>query len=323
MRYQKSHLALVLLFAFMWPFSVYGEELSPDEGDAEALDRAWWQVAHQRASSAIGGWSNGMDAFFSGQPSQIASKSHVEIRLGSVFENNDTSGLFDLHAKWELPNTKKRLRLVLDSGADTLSPENVTGEVSQQDNVLESALQSSVSAAVRFAKDDLGMDLDVGILVDFPLDPFVRLRFKQGHIKEDWYWYQKQEAFAYYSEGVGARYALGGGYQLASNLSYGLDFSVVWLDKEDSFYAREELFFQHVINERNQLRYELGFLQSGESQLQSDTFYYNFEYNRFLYKNWLSAQIKPQMTHEAEDDYTGDWSLTLSLVVLMGPEYLY
>ena len=77
MRYQKSHLALVLMFAFMWPFSVYGEELSPDEGDAEALDKAWWQVAHQRASSAIGGWSNGMDAFFSGQPSQIASKSHV------------------------------------------------------------------------------------------------------------------------------------------------------------------------------------------------------------------------------------------------------
>ncbi|MDB4837120.1 hypothetical protein OAH87_01495 [Marinomonas sp.] len=325
MRCLKGHTSAVFFLLLVWPcFASSSEEPLYDE-KTEELELAWWQRSHQRASQAIGHWSNNMDAFFSGRPSDLSSESdsQVKVRLGSILEADSTSGLFDLRVKWKLPNTKERLQLVLDSDGDTLVPESISGESSQQKNAVESALKTNVSAAVRFAEEGTRADFDVGILIDFPLDPFVRLRFKQERIEEHWYWYQKEEVFAYYSEGVGARYGLGGGHQLTSTLQYGADMSLVWLDKEGLFYARESLFLQHDINERSQLRYDISFLQSGESKLKSDTVLYSLEYNRFLYDNWLSAQVKPQITHEAEDDYKGEWSLTLSLVALIGTEYLH
>ena len=294
-----------------------------DNIDVESNELAWWQTTHQTVSETIGSWSNNMDSFLSGQQSVSASDSQVEIRFGPVFAEESTSGFFDLHAQLELPNTQKRLRLVIESNGDSIAPENVRNESSEQKNVIDSALQSSLSAAVRYIKADLGADFDIGILVDFPLNPFVRLRFTQGDNKERWRWWQKQEAFAYYSKGIGARYGLGTDYRLTSTLNYGADFSVVWLDQESLFYVRENFFLRHSIDKKNRLSYQLSFLQSGKQKIESDTVLYNLQYERFLYKDWLIGQVKPQFTHEAEEDYDGSFSLTLSLAVLLGPKYLH
>lgn len=135
-------------------------------------------------------------------------------------------------------------------------------------------------------------------------------------------WYQKQEAFAYYSKGIGARYGIGTTIYPSEQFHYGADFSVVWLDQEGEFFGRENLFAYQVLDEKNSLSYQLSFLQSGEHSLESDSVLYFVQYERRLYQDWLSTQIKPQMTHEAEEDYQGTWSLTLSMVILLGPQYL-
>lgn len=288
----------------------------------EIKDIPWWQTTHSNVSKTIGSWSNSMDAFLSGKPSSSDSESHIQIRFGSILGEDSTTGFFDLRGQWELPNTKDRLHLVIESNGDSLAPENVRNESSEQDSVIRSALESSLSAAIRFARSDLGANLDAGILVDFPLDPFVRLRFAQGESQARFQWWQKQEAFAYYSQGIGVRYVLGMDFKQTQSVNYGADFSLVWLGVEDLFYARENLFLHHVINERNRLSYQLSFLQSGENQLSSDSILYNLQYERFLYKDWLIGQIKPQFTHEEEDDYKSEFSLTLSLAILLGPEYL-
>jgi len=298
------------------------EVQSDSSAEDEIKDLPWWQTTHSTVSRTIGSWSNNMDAFLSGRPSLSSSESQVQIRFGPIVEEDPTTGFFDLHAQWELPNTKDRLHLVIESNGDSLTPENVRNEASEQSNVLSSALESSLSTAVRFVRSDLGADFDAGILVSFPLDPFVRLRFTQGTNNAQFRWWQKQEAFAYYSQGVGARYVLGVDYRQTASVNYGTDFSLVWLGVDDLFYARENLFLHHVINDRNRLSYQLSFLQSGERQLSSDSFLYNLQYERFLYKDWLIGQIKPQFTHEEEDDYEGVFSLTLSLAILLGPEYL-
>ena len=254
--------------------------------------------------------------------SREPSDSYLEVRFGSVLSGSDRSGFFDFRTRLKLPNTQDRLRLVVESEPDSLAPESLRGESSQQKGVVNSALKSNVSAAVRYIKDDIGLDVDAGIRVDFPLDPFLRLRLKQGEVTDQWSWWQNQEAFAYYSKGIGARYGVGLGYAVSPTLNFGSDFGVTWLDKEGLFYVRENFSIQHRLDDKNRLGYQLSFLQSGDNSIGSDSFLYNVQYERLLYKDWLIGQIIPQFTHEADDGYDGTFSLTLSLAILLGPEYL-
>lgn len=289
----------------------------------ETDETSWWLSSHETVSKTIGNWSTNIDSFLSGEQSQQYNDSFVEIRFGSVLEKEESSGFFDFSAKLRLPNTQDRLRLVVESESDSLAPESLRGESSQQDSVVNSALKTSISAAVRYIKEDIGLDIDSGVKVDFPLDPFLRFRLKQGEVIGSFEWWQKQEAFAYYSKGVGARYGVGVGYATSPTLNFGMDFGTTWLDKEGLFYVRENFSIQHRVNDKNRLGYQLSFLQSGEHSIEPDSYLYNVQYERLLYKDWLIGQIKPQMTHEAEDEYDGTFSLTLSLAILLGPEYLH
>lgn len=330
MGFGKGHM-VVMCLAACWPFaacnaedvSTVDEESSVDSVSSEESDASWWLSSHASVSKTIGSWSSNIDSFLSGKQSQQATDSNLEIRFGSVLGNSERSGFFDFHVQLQLPNTQDRLRLVVESEADSLAPESIQGESSQQNNVVNSALKSSITAAVRYIKQDIGLDIDAGVRVDFPLDPFLRLRLRQGDTSGAWNWWQKQEAFAYYSKGVGARYGVGLGYAVSPTLGMGSDFGVTWLDKEGLFYVRENFSVQHRLNEKNRLGYQLSFLQSGENAIASDSFLYNVQYERLIYKDWLIGQVKPQMTYNAEDNYDGVFSLTLSLAILLGPEYLH
>lgn len=300
-----------------------GAHQSPEAEPSEEDQGSWWLDSHESFSKTIGSWSTNMDTFLSGSQSALQSDSNVQIRFGSVFSEDKSTGFFDFRTRLKLPNTQDRLRLVVESEPDSLAPESLRGESSQQNTLIDSALKSSVSAAVRYIKDDIGLDVDAGIRVDFPLDPFLRLRLKQGEVVDQWEWWQKQEAFAYYSKGIGARYGIGLGYIVTPTLDLGADFGITWLDKEGLFYARENLFIQHQLDDSNRLRYQVSFLQSGEHDLEPDSVLYNLQYERLLYKDWLIGQVIPQITHEADEDYEGKLSLTLSLAILLGPKYLY
>ena len=316
---------MAICFAFCWPLlTVSAEEdsLQPPESSDEG-QVSWWLDSHESFSKTIGNWSTNMDSFLSGSQSSQQSDSNVQIRFGSVFNEDKSTGFFDFRTRLKLPNTQDRLRLIVESEPDSLAPESLRGESSQQNTLIDSALKSSVSAAVRYIEDDIGLDVDAGIRVDFPLDPFLRLRLKQGEVVDQWEWWQKQEAFAYYSKGIGARYGIGLGYVVTPTLDLGTDFGITWLDKEGLFYARENFFIQHQLDDSNRLRYQVSFLQSGEHELEPDSVLYNLQYERLLYKDWLIGQVIPQITHEADEDYEGKLSLTLSLAILLGPKYLH
>ncbi|MCS7484913.1 hypothetical protein IBG28_20205 [Marinomonas arctica] len=330
MRSYEGQIIGVCLLA-CWPLFAFSEErVAETEAEFfnnEMAETSWWLSFHESISETIGDWSESIDTFLSGKQSsrEQNSDSNLQIRFGSVLSEYDSerSGFFEFRTRLKLPNTQDRLRLIVESEPDSLAPERLRGESTQQNSVVNSALKSNISAAIRYIKDDIGLDIDTGIRVDIPLDPFIRFRFNQHGGKDQWNWRQSQEAFAYYSKGVGARYGVGVSYALRSNLSLGTDFGITWLDKEGEFYARENFFVQHRLDEKNRISYQLSFLQSGEHSIEPDSFLYNLQYERLLYKDWLIGQVKPQFTHEADEDYEGKLSLTLSLAILLGPKYLY
>lgn len=318
-------LALCPLTALAVQTVVSVQDWSEEQGDI-AIDGSWWLTSHEDVSKTIGSWATNIDSFLSGEASVLSSaptpNSYINVRFGSVLGEGDRASFFDFSTQLQLPNTQDRLRLVVESEASSLAPESLQGESLQQEGVVDSALQSSITAAVRYIKEDLGLNVDAGVKIDFPLDPFLRLRFKQESEQEQWRWRQSQEVFSYYSKGVGARYGVGLGYTPRPAVNYSTDFSITWLDKEGLFYGRENFVIQHRLDDKNRLAYQLSFLQSGEHSLEPDSFLYHIQYERQLHKKWLIGQVRPQYTHDIEDDYAGRFSITLSLAMLLGPEYI-
>ena len=301
----------------------WGQDVSA-ESTAEEAQPSWWQTSHQAASTRIANWSQNIDEYLSGQEQKLPSDSYVRLRMGPIInDRGEYSGFFDFRARLKLPNTQDRLRLVIESDGDTISQDNVRGEASENVGVLDSALDSNVSAVLRYIKKEWRADFDAGIKIDFPLNPFLRFRIFQGENYGSWEWRQHQEVFAYYDEGIGARYQLGASYFATPRVLLGTSLGTTWLESESSLYVREDFYVHHTLDEQNRWDYQLSLLQEGESKVSSESVLYFVEYHRKLYKNWLIGRVKPQMTYEADEDYRGVLSLTLSMEILLGHEYLH
>ncbi|MEO9654289.1 hypothetical protein [Marinomonas sp.] len=304
------------------------DSLAQSNSDSEAASdntsMSWWQSSHQAASTRVAAWSEGIDEYLSGQEQKLPSDSYVRLRMGPIInDRGEYSGFFDFKARLKLPNTQDRLRLVIESDGDTISQDNVRGESTENIGVLDSALDSNVSAVLRYIKEEWRADFDAGIKVDFPLNPFVRFRLFQGERYSSWEWRQLEEVFAYYDEGAGARYQVGATYFSTPNVLLGANLGTTWLDSESTLYVREDFYLHHQLDEKNRLNYQLSFLQEGESKVSSDSVLYFLEYHHKLYKNWLIGRVKPQMTYEADEDYRAVLSLTLSMEILLGQKYLH
>lgn len=321
--------AILLSGCLLLSFSVFAEkgddsanyigenhQVSQEESDS------WWQATHQSVSETVGSWSRNIDAFLSGNNSIQSNESYVRMRFGPIFSSDGVDGFFNFNARLKLPNTKNRLRLVIESDGDNLTNDNKTSEATRDSSVVNSAVKSNVSAAVRYIKKSWGADFDSGVLLEFPLNPFLRARFSQGHEYQQWRWYQQEEAFAYYSEGTGLRYKLGYAHQLGDTFQYGGRFGSTWLAQDDEIYYREDFFLSQALNDKNQLLYQLSFLQAEGGDTGGDSVLYFVDYSRLLHKNWLIGHVKPQMTYQEDENYRGEFSLTLSLEILFGDSYL-
>ncbi|GAB3486510.1 hypothetical protein [Marinomonas epiphytica] len=302
----------------------WAQELTePDPNAQSEHSKAWWYSYHAKASSKVASWAGNIDDYLSGQESGLSEDSYARLRIGSTFkEEGEYSGFFDFKARLKLPNTQDRLRLIIESDGDTLTQDNLSGEASENTGIVDSALDSNIAAALRYAKEEWHADLDAGILLAFPLDPFIRLRLRQGDYKEGWYWQQGQEAFAYYSEGIGARYEVKAGHRLSTQHDIGASFASTWLDQENTLYLRENLYFFHQLNDKSAFTYQLSFLQEGKSSIKAESYLFFVDYQRKLFKNWLVGHVKPQTLHEVDNDFNSELSITLSLEVLLGQKYL-
>lgn len=325
----RDVLAFFCCFSFCLASPLYAEDTasqpttsSPESQNASASDGSWWQLTHQKVSETVSSWSQNIDDFLSGKRGKGYNGSYVSMRFGPIFESKGNSGFFDFNARLKLPNTKNRLRLVIESSGDTLTKDNQTGESSQDRNIISSALNSNVSAALRYIKDSWGANFDAGILLKFPLDPFLRTRFAQGQTLTQWNWYQREEAFAYYTEGTGLRYQLGFSHQLGDRFEYGSQFGATWFAQDRERYYREDIFLNQSLSEKDKLTYQVSFLQANGGNTDGDSYLYFIDYRHFLHSNWLIGHIKPQMTYKESEGYRRDTSLTLSLEILFGSPYL-
>ena len=283
----------------------------------------WLLTTHEIVSQKVGDWSNGLDSFFSGRRDQVSNQSFVSMRFGSIIDEEDgVSGFFNLDTRIRLPNTENRLNLVVETDADQLTQDNQVNENQAGQNILESARSTRVSTALRYIKQEWNADVDLGVLLDMPMDPFLRFRVRQTWEAERWSFSQDESLFSYYSLGNGGRYSFQADRKINDTYGFGVNLGATYLDSESQMYWREDVYLTQALSSESKLRYQFSYLQYGWPEPTSGTVLYFVQYQKLLYENWLIGEVRPQITHERENDYEAQASLTLSLEVLLGQEYL-
>ena len=283
---------------------------------------SWWNSTHESMSETVGTWSKGLDVFFSGERHDKINESFVSVRVGSIVEEEDgVSGFFNLDAKIDLPSTENRLDLIIESDADELTQDNQVTDNKTGQNVLQSAESTRFATMLRYVAKELDADIDLGVLVEMPFDPFVRMKLKQSWQTGQWFWRQNESLFLYYTLGNGARYNIETTRAIGENHAIGAEFGVTYLELDSDTYWRENVYWTHRLSDKSSMRYQLSYLQEG-SKAHAESFLYFVEYQRTLYKNWLIGAVKPQMTYENDNDFDGELSVSMSLEVLFGPSFL-
>lgn len=317
-----KHAALIVTLLFACTLGNAADEPS-DSKSTDLFPEEWFISTHQVVSKRVGAWSNGLDSFFSGRRDQVANQSFVSMRFGSLVEEAEgISGFFNLDTRIRLPNTEDRLSLVIETDGDELTQDNQVNENVAGQNIIESARTTRISTALRYIKKEWNTNVDAGVLLDMPMDPFVRIKVKQTLQKDSWSFTQSESLFSYYSQGNGGRYSVSANRKINDKFGFNADLGITHLDSESETYWRENIYINHALSSKSKLRYQLSYLQSGWPKPTSDSVLYFLQYQRLLYDNWLVGEIKPQVSHERDNDYEASTSLTLSLEVLLGQEYL-
>lgn len=305
-----------------WVFFTSLSYAEPNDMRSEQPDSEWWQSTHETMSTKVGEWSNGLDAFFSGRRHEEASTSFVSMRFGSIIEKKEgVSGFFNLDAKLDLPYTEDRFDLIIESDADELTQDNRLVDNQPGQNILQSATSTRFATMLRYFKEEWNANIDMGLILKMPVDPFVRITFEQNYGLGKWSLKQSESLFEYYSLGYGGRYSVGTRRPIGQHLEFGADLGVTYLEVDSETYWRQNIFLNQDISDKSKLRYQLSYLQEGSTP-HAESFLYFVEYQRVLHNNWLIGQLKPQMTHERDNAYKPEFSLSASLEILLGPRFL-
>ncbi|RUM57013.1 MAG: hypothetical protein DSY85_01685 [Marinomonas sp.] len=188
-------------------------------------------------------------------------------------------------------------------------------------NILQSAQNTRFATMLRYVKDEWNANIDLGLLVRMPMDPFVRIKFDQEYVLGNWTVEQNESLFSYYSLGYGGRYGIAAKRPFADRFEFGVEFGTTYLEVDSETYWRQNFYVNHALSDISKLRYQISYLQEG-SRPHAESFLYFLEYQRILHGNWLIGQLKPQVTYERENGYQSEASLTASLEVLLGPGFL-
>ncbi|MDI1302215.1 MAG: hypothetical protein PSX71_09945 [bacterium] len=244
----------------------------------------------------------------------------VRVISETVFsESQSPNTVFRVRASAELPNAKKRLRLVISNDSDF--EDRVLGQDAL--NRLNSR-SSKVSAAVRMIPIDqsrLKSDLDLGVQGIGPPDFFARAR-----VRNNWSLSRNSllllgQTFRYGSETRGRSTTQLGAEHVVNEDSVARISSSYQYDQENSangFVWGHGISMSHVLGDTRSMAY--GFTLSGHTapNWRGENYGPWVVYRSSFFRPWLFCELEPRLTWYRDQNWNSIASIVLRLEVQLG-----
>ena len=297
----------------------------PDSNEAQSvgvLDVVIGKLdtTHTTISSGLGLTASSIDSFFADDKVfEQTNHSYLRIALDMVSKEYAGTGFAgDLKLKVDLPRTKKRLRLLIETDSQRDSKENLddlpTDVVQERDFFI--SLERQVGGERNW---DIRPSL--GIKAHRKLDLFARVRSYRDFGLNKWLLHASNNLAWFDSRGFGANGVLEFDRALTKTLLFRATAALNWQEEEMFRRFTQSLsIFQHI-DERQSMAYQIAGFADDENDWQANQYYMRVRYRKGLYKKWVFGEIIPQHTFLKETSFHGEASITLRLELVFGESY--
>ncbi|MBY6187126.1 hypothetical protein KUV89_10910 [Marinobacter hydrocarbonoclasticus] len=287
----------------------------PLEDPTEEVDLRWYDKAHNMLSTSAQGSAVWFDEFFGPSEEADQASSHFRLRLQQrFFERESNDFKVRVSAAYYLPNTERRLKLLVESDPDSELTE-VRDEQSEDGD-------SGTRAALRFIPVDLrawDLSFDVGVKIDSGLDPFVRTRARYYNDLDERtvlklsqeLKVEAQDGWSETSRMTIERLYDYSGYRFHGRAKYGQE--TEGLEWSTTFIRAERLTSRSAL-----ATFVTVSGQTHDEEEQSEIIRLGANYRRNFLRSWLYYEIEPQLTWPRKYDYVTNLELRLTLEAQFG-----
>lgn len=322
---QKKMLAGILLLA---AFNANSEQLDGYDDDIDDSDLPEWtedaiDPMHERVSRWVNRTSRNIDGFF-GTEDHLTTRNRSYLRISQEFEWEETEDMdmdTRLRFRLDLPTTKDRLRLIIES-----DPEETQGTLSeQQASRIRPDQRDSGSSIIGLSQGGGEVDrtlgwetkASAGLRFRFPLDPYVRLTAERlwdiGN--GPWQLESFNRASWFNSDGysVRTRWDIGRPIDDARHLRFITN--VQWREEYDNLEFAESAELYHILDGRSAIRYAAVAIGESASSPRMTNYILLTQYRRNIHKDIIFADLTPELRFARESNFDPRWALTLRFEV--------
>lgn len=293
---------------------------------ADDSDLPEWTVerirpVHEGVSRWVDASSRNLDGFFGSNEESLSISNKSYLRIGSDFEWVESEGYNadpSIRFKLDLPTTKERLRLIIES-----EPEESRGTLSEQGSGrlrdTPASSDSTVIGLSRVSESDKTQQWDTrigaGVKFRLPLDPYMRLSSERlwDLGGAGWQLESYNRLSWFNSDGYSARTRWDIGRPLDDTRHLRFLTNIQWQEEEDTLEFSEAAEINQVLSRRSAMRYAAVVVGNSGSRPRINDYYLLTQYRRNLHKEILFADIIPELHFPRDADFAPRWAFSLRL----------
>jgi hypothetical protein len=322
---KSSAITAVSMIFFLVASPLAASEPEPPGRFLRTLERS-----HDAFSSEVGRFAERIDLFLGGnRVCEDSQESYIHAGVSTVLrENGDVRFDRILRARFDLPNTEDRFKLLIES-----DPERDFRELTSpgaRDSTETTSLTprgtgTSLSAALQVALQERRQwrsSLDAGAQMGIPPDPYTRFRLRRSLSSTHWRFTFGETLFWFASLGIGSSTQFDLERQLSSCLLLRSTTEALWKEQEGGLELRQGLTLHHDLSWREVITYKLGATGEAKGDNQFNDWGGAVEYRRRIYKNWLFFSLEPAVLFSRVNDFRAEPSLRFTVDILFGNMYI-
>ncbi|RBW49321.1 hypothetical protein DS878_08780 [Marinobacter sp. F3R11] len=299
------------------PLSFYTFE--PEEYWAEPDDSYWigfsnFILRQERIQGpkvqSFGQWA---DRTLSGETHDLPhNESYLRLGFATESEYGDPAQFEpEVRFRLDVPTTKRKLRLVIESESDELIPL----EERQRDRQLTEPDRTTgtMTGAFRYLSqigDAINLSNDIGVRLHFPPDAFWRATAeKRWRANADWSVRVQQRFYYYHQDGWGARTWFSASRDIGNGWRFWSSSELEWVHSDSEFVASQIFSTSKGLNNRSTLTPRIGVLGESKPGWRTTSVFADLTWRYRLHSDWLFAEVIPALTFPREESFKDQGSV--------------
>jgi len=281
---------------------------------------SWIDKAEAYFSESVHDFSTFLDQGLAKQDDEdaLTNNSYLKLKYKTEYSHlGDFESNERVSIRIDLPHVKHNWNLILET-----EPEDYNSLESKQRGLPSSHSTKSVDGAiggVRLQEEQLDnwrTNLDLGVKIKWPLDPFLRVDLHRvDDVSDRWTTQVKQELFYYHSIGSGLLTELNFYHGVTEDSSQILkaSSSAQYIYEEDGWELLVQFTYYDRLNHDHLMEYSTGISIEPNKADEVSNSWVSASWRQKLYSNWLYLKLAPQIDAPRDFDYKINLGFRLEL----------